>query len=132
MFPITTPRCRRKADATRLLPPERAALSESGLATGGLAKDGRAALADDNGLGVGEDGGDGEAAGALHIHEEGSGCGHKGLELVLASLRGSAWVEEIDSQNLTKSIVSVVVHNHQRDVPIPSHPPRLASRIPPL
>jgi len=82
MFPITTPICRRrKADANPLLPAERAALSESSLATGGLAKDGRASLADDNGLGVGEDGGDREAAGALHVHEEGSGCGHEGLKL---------------------------------------------------
>jgi hypothetical protein len=28
---------------------------------------------------VGEDGGDGEAAGALDVHEEGAGTGHKGL-----------------------------------------------------
>lgn len=66
--------------AFRLLSPERAALGESGLATGGLAENGRAAGADDDGLGVGEDGGDGEAAGALDVHEEGSGGRHKGLE----------------------------------------------------
>jgi hypothetical protein len=57
-------------------------------------------LADDDGLGVAEDGGDGEAAGALHIHEEGPGSGHKGLQLVLAGLRGRAGVEEVDSENL--------------------------------
>jgi hypothetical protein len=62
-----------------LLSTERAALGESGLATGGLAQDGGAALADDDGLGVREDGGDGEAAGALDVHEEGAGGGHKGL-----------------------------------------------------
>jgi len=28
---------------------------------------------------VREDGGDGEAAGALDVHEEGAGLGHKGL-----------------------------------------------------
>jgi len=56
-------------------------------------------LADDDGLGVAEDGGDGEAAGALHIHEEGPGSGHKGLQLVLAGFRGRAGVEEIDSEN---------------------------------
>lgn len=64
---------------TRLLPSERAALSQSRLTTGRLAEDSGAALADDDGLGVGEDGGDGEAAGALDVHEEGSGSGHKGL-----------------------------------------------------
>jgi len=48
---------------------------------------------------VGEDGGDGEAAGALDVHEEGSGGGDKVLELVLASLSGCAWVEEIDGEN---------------------------------
>ena len=63
----------------RLLPPERASLGESGLATGGLAEDGRAAGADDDGLSVREDGGDCEAAGALNVHEEGSRSRHKGL-----------------------------------------------------
>jgi hypothetical protein len=29
---------------------------------------------------VREDGGDGEAAGALDVHEEGAGLGHKGLD----------------------------------------------------
>ena len=53
-----------------LLPPERAALCESGLATGGLAQDRRAACADDDCLCVREDGGDCEAAGALDVHEE--------------------------------------------------------------
>jgi hypothetical protein len=62
-----------------LLSPERAALGKPCLTTGGLAKNGRASLADDNGLGVGEDGGDGEAAGALDVHEERAGGGHKSL-----------------------------------------------------
>jgi hypothetical protein len=66
--------------ASRLLAAERAALGKTGLATGGLAKNGRAAGADNNGLGVGEDSGDGEAAGALDVHEEGAGLGHKGLQ----------------------------------------------------
>ena len=65
--------------ASHLLSPERAALCESGLATGRLAKDLRAAGAHDDGLGVGEDGGDGEAARALDVHEEGARAGHKGL-----------------------------------------------------
>jgi len=37
---------------------------------------------------VRENGGDGEAAGALDVHEEGSGLGNKGLELVLLGLSG--------------------------------------------
>lgn len=65
--------------ASSLLPAERAALGKTGLATGGLAEDLGAAGADDDGLGVREDGGDGEAAGALDVHEEGAGAGHKGL-----------------------------------------------------
>jgi hypothetical protein len=85
--------------ASSLLPAERAALSQTGLATGGLAQDGGASLADDDGLGVREDGGDGEAAGALDVHEEGSGSGHKGLELVLLRLGGGRRVEEVNSQN---------------------------------
>lgn len=53
-----------------LLPPERASLSQPGLSSGGLAKDGSARATDDDGLGVGEDGGDVEAPWALDIHEE--------------------------------------------------------------
>lgn len=62
-----------------LLPAERTALRQTSLATRGLAQDGGAALADNDGLGVREDGGDGEAAGALDVHEEGSGNRHQGL-----------------------------------------------------
>lgn len=68
-----------REEAKHLLPSERAALGQAGLATGGLAKHGCAALADDDGLGVGEDGGDGEAAGALDVHEEGARSRHKSL-----------------------------------------------------
>jgi len=82
-----------------LLPPERAALGETSLATCGLAEDLRAALADDDALGVREDGGDGEAAGALYVHEEGAWCWDEGLEFVLARLGGGGWVEEIDGEN---------------------------------
>jgi hypothetical protein len=46
----------------------------------------RAALADNDGVGVREDGGDCEASGALDVHKEGAGSGHEGLELVLAGL----------------------------------------------
>lgn len=102
-----------------LLPPERAALCESGLATGGLAQDLRAAGADDDGLCVREDGRDGEAAGALDVHEEGARAGDERLgvmldavqrsipvvespylQLVLASLSLRGRVQEIDCENL--------------------------------
>ena len=121
---------------SRLLPAERAALSEAGLTTGRLApvpllacvpsfskltldlQDLRAALADDDCVGVREDGGDGEASRALDVHEERAGGGHKGLELVLAGLtgcmlvgglgggsrsvcvRGGGRVEKVNSENL--------------------------------
>jgi hypothetical protein len=48
----------------------------------------RAALADDDCVCVREDGGDGEASGALDVHEEGAGGRYEGLELVLARLTG--------------------------------------------
>lgn len=83
----------------RLLSAERAALGETGLATGGLAEDSRAAGAHNDGLGVGEDGGDVEAAGALDIHKEGAGSGHKLLELVLAGLSLRSGVEKVDREN---------------------------------
>jgi hypothetical protein len=82
-----------------LLSSERAPLSETSLSTGWLAQNGRASGADDYGLCVGEDGGDGEAARALDIHEEGSGSWDKGLKLVLACLRRWGWVEKIDCEN---------------------------------
>jgi hypothetical protein len=83
----------------RLLPSERAALGQSRLATSGLAQDLRAALADDDCVGVREDGGDGEASGALDVHEEGAGSGHEGLELVLAGLSGRGRVEKVNCEN---------------------------------
>lgn len=67
-----------------------------------MAQNGGAALADDDGLGVGEDGGDCEAAGALDIHEERPGGGHKILELVLLSLGSRGRVEKINGENLCK------------------------------
>jgi hypothetical protein len=84
---------------SRLLAAERAALGQTGLTTGGLAENGRAAGADDDGLGVREDGGDGEATGALDVHEEGAGLGHEGLKLVLTGLGLGGGVEEIDREN---------------------------------
>jgi len=62
-----------------LLSPEGAALCEPSLATRGLAEDLGAAGADNNGLGVREDGGDGEAAWALDVHEEGARAWDQGL-----------------------------------------------------
>ena len=76
---INRPKTNKTRPGIPLLPPERAALGETGLATGRLAEDLRAALANDDGLGVREDGGDGEAAGALDVHEEGSWGRDEGL-----------------------------------------------------
>jgi hypothetical protein len=70
---------------TCLLSSERAALGQTGLSTGRLAQDGRAAGADDDGLCVGEDGGDGEAARALDVHEERSRSRDKVLEAIKVS-----------------------------------------------
>jgi len=83
----------------RLLSSEGAALCESGLATGWLAQDCRAAGADDDGLCVREDCCDCEAARALDVHEERSWGGHQGLELVLAGLSLRSGVEKIDCEN---------------------------------
>ena len=71
LFHLSTP--------PRLLPSERASLCQSSFSSGRLAQYGAAAAADDNSLGVREDGGDGEAAGAFDVHKEGAGGGYKGL-----------------------------------------------------
>lgn len=73
------PKNEENARRNPLLSSERAALGQSSLTTSRLAKDSGAALADNDGLGVGKHGGDCEAAGALDVHEEGSGAGHQGL-----------------------------------------------------
>jgi hypothetical protein len=105
------------------LPPERAALGEPGLAARGLAQHLRAAGADDHRLRVAEDGRDGEAAGALDVHEEAAGAGHEhlqekkcmlapcrahhqcrgpcsDLEFVPAGFGDGGRVEEVDGENL--------------------------------
>jgi len=83
---------RSKPIPPRLLPSERASLCEPGLSSGGLAEHLRAARAHDDGLGVREDGCDGEAAGALDVHEEASWCWDEGLELMLLGLGRWVWV----------------------------------------
>ncbi|KIW07524.1 uncharacterized protein PV09_01487 [Verruconis gallopava] len=100
---------KRRVGIAGLLSPEGAALCETGLATGGLAQDLRAALADDDGLSMRENSGDGEAARALDVHEEGAWGGHKSLELVLPRLGSGRGVEKVNSENLevTKSAVRV-------------------------
>lgn len=60
--------------------------------------------ADDDGLCMREDGGDCEAAGALDVHEEGSGAGHELLELMLAGFGRWGRVEEVDCENLIEMI----------------------------
>lgn len=74
-----TRRKRKGSVAKRLLSSERATLSESGLSSSWLAENGRASCADDNGLCVREDSGDGEATWALDVHEERSWSWDKGL-----------------------------------------------------
>lgn len=111
-----------------LLSSEGAALSQSSLTTGGLAENGGASLADDNGLGVGEYCGDCEASGALDIHEERSGAGDQSLsktvsifigkkfmpsylvsylQLVLLGLGSRAGVQKINGENLGRVNVSI-------------------------
>jgi len=63
-----------------LLSPERASLSQPGLSSGRLAKDGSTRAASDDGLGVREDGSDVEAPWALYVHEEGPWSRHKCLK----------------------------------------------------
>jgi len=54
---------------------------------------------------VREDGGDGEASGALDVHEEGARAGDKHLQLVLAGLGLRGGVEEIDCENHLDGVV---------------------------
>lgn len=70
-----------RIDHLNLLPPKRTSLRQSRFPARRLAQHGAAAAADDDGLGVREDGGDGEAAGAFDVHEEGAGDGDEGLGL---------------------------------------------------
>lgn len=79
---------------------ERAALGQTSLTTGRLGKDLSARAANDNSLGVGEDGGDGEAARALDVHEERVGVLHKSLEFVAASLLLGGGVKKVDGESL--------------------------------
>jgi len=89
---------------------ERAALGQTSLTTGRLREDLSARAADNDGLGVREDSGDGEAARALDVHEERVGVGHKSLELVSASLLLLRGVEKVDGESLG----SGNVHNWKR------------------
>jgi len=76
--------------------PERAALRQARLAAGRLAEHGRAAAAEDDGLGVAEDGGYAETARALDVHEERVGGLDQALELVAPLLKLPRGVEQID------------------------------------
>lgn len=73
-------------------------LSQTGLTTGRLAKDSAARGAEDNGLGVAEDGADVQAAGALDVHEVRVGRLYESLELVGALLVLDGGVKKIDGQ----------------------------------
>jgi len=81
-----------------LLPSETATLSQPGSASSGLAEDGGAAGADNNGLGVAENRGDPVAARALDIHEVTVGMLYKPLQLVLPLLFCRSGVKQIFSQ----------------------------------
>lgn len=81
---------------------ERAALGQTSLTTGRLREDLSARAANNNSLGVREDGGDGEATRALDVHEERVGVLHKSLELVAASLLLGGGVKKVDSQSLSR------------------------------
>ena len=73
----------RKACPYNLLSPKRTPLRQSRLPTRRLAQYSRATTADDDCLRMTEDGCDGEAAGALDVHEEGAGGWYEGLVRVL-------------------------------------------------
>jgi len=80
---LCDPSTSRERETARLcLAAEGAALGQSSLTAGWLAKDGRAGSALDDGLGVGEDGGDVEASWALDVHEVGVWALHQSLLLV--------------------------------------------------
>ena len=57
---------------------------------------------------MGEDGGDGEAAGALDVHEERVGALNQTLELVAVLLLLVRWVNEVDSEGLLVLVESVL------------------------
>ena len=79
MFPLPAAMSEKGEWSRRLLSPEGAAFGKSGFATSRLAEDSCAALANDDGLGVGENGRDGEATRALDVHEERSGSRDESL-----------------------------------------------------
>lgn len=79
--------------------PVGAAISQTADTTGGLAENGSARTTEDDSLSMGEDGGDAEAAGALHIHEVAVGGLNQAGELVLAALVGGLGVEQIVFQH---------------------------------
>jgi len=57
---------------------------------------------------VREYGGDGEAAGALDVHEEASGSGDECLEFVPAGLGHGGWVEKVNCENHLGGIVKLM------------------------
>ena len=75
---------------------EGAALGQPGLAARRLAQHGTARAAQHNGLRMREDGGDVEAAGALHVHEEGVRGLHQALQLVPALLQLARRVQQVN------------------------------------
>jgi hypothetical protein len=94
-FPTTT-QCWDCANAPHLIVrflSEGASFCQSSFTTSGLSKHDHARSALDDGLGVGEDGGDVHATGALDVHEVGVGGLHKAFEFVGGGLTGGGWVQ---------------------------------------
>ena len=77
---------------------------ESSLAPGGLAQDRGASDAEDDGLGVAEDGRDLVAAGALDVHEEGVGVLDQPLQLVLPLLILGTRVQEVFGEGHVRNL----------------------------
>jgi hypothetical protein len=63
---------------------------------------------------VREDGGDGEAAGALDVHEEGAGLGHKGLYSDILSQRSvrlpMSWFLLVGGHGCRRSMLGNPIH----------------------
>ena len=70
----------------------------SSFTTGGLAQNGRALVTENDGLRVGEDGGNVVALGASNVQEVGVGRLHQSFQLVRASFRSSRGVEQVHSK----------------------------------
>ena len=74
------------------------ALGESGQTTGGLREDHAALAAGDDCVSMGEEGGDGLAAGTLDVHVKGVGALDDALEFVGSLLQSGRGVQDVDAK----------------------------------